>query len=101
MKKLPSVILTNLGNNWLSIYKSDFEKRFASLLAYQFRNFELKMCMDILAPRLTTTSNTQNGQEDEMEETNDDGKGGRHTRVQYPYEDGDRDGHFSLRSEKT
>ena len=57
----------NVSENWLQGYKADFEKRFSSLLAYQFRVFDLKTCMDVLSPRLTT-GGQGNQQEDEMEQ---------------------------------
>lgn len=57
-----------LSENWLQLYRADFEKRFSSLLSFQFSSFELKMCMEILSPRLTSTAAGNAAQEDEMED---------------------------------
>lgn len=62
-------------------YRTDFEKRFAALLAYQFRNFDLKMAMEILSPRLTSTAATQASQEDEMDQETGEQEGTKLSRV--------------------
>jgi hypothetical protein len=50
-------------------------------LAYQFRKFDLKMCMDMLSPRLTSLANAQQAQEDEMEDGQIGGTSNDLTRV--------------------
>merc|ERR1712150_38895 len=65
---------TNLGENlsissdWLKIFSNDFERRFVSLLSFEFRHFPLEMCLKILEPRLTT--NKQSSFEENALENN-------------------------------
>ena len=44
----------SISSDWLQIFSNDFERRFVSLLSFEFRHFPLEMCLKILEPRLTT-----------------------------------------------
>lgn len=57
IKKLENKELSKdleISANWLEIFFEDFSKRFVSLLSFEFRSFDLNMCLKILDPRLTT-----------------------------------------------
>lgn len=56
----------SVSKNWLDIYFNDFSKRFVSLLSFEFRHFDLQMCLKILNPRLTTNREVTNS-ENEIE----------------------------------
>lgn len=55
----------DINPDWIAIMKSDFEKRFISLLGFNFRNFTLDLSLSILKARLTT-DNLQIEQEDQV-----------------------------------
>lgn len=42
-----------INQEWIQIMKADFEKRFVSLLGFNFRHFSHNLCLDVLRARLT------------------------------------------------
>lgn len=46
-------VLNNLID-WVRAYSDDFLKRFVYLLGYDFRTFEVPLCLSLINPNLTT-----------------------------------------------
>ena len=42
--------------SWIHNFNSDFKRRFLSLMSFDFRTFDLTLCIGILDPNLTTNA---------------------------------------------
>ena len=49
----------SISGNWLGVMRADFEKRFVSLLGFNFRGFSLSLGLEILNARLTTNKDDE------------------------------------------
>lgn len=58
-----------VNENWLSVMRNDFERRFSTLLSFSFREIDLQTCLNILNARLTIQKATNN--EDAMQDDKD------------------------------
>jgi len=50
----------SLNNEWLKGYYEDFKRRFLSLLAYEFKEIDIKLSLGVLEPNLTQNANEEN-----------------------------------------
>ncbi len=51
---------------WVRAYTDDFMKRFLFLLGYDFKTFEVPLCLSILDPNLTMKDNEDDNSDIEM-----------------------------------
>jgi len=55
---------------WLQPYNADFKKRLVSLLGYEFRTINIKLALNLLNPKLTTSIGNDKDEIDTKEKEN-------------------------------
>lgn len=59
--------LDNGKLKWLLPFYEDFKKRLLSLLGYEFKNLPINLALSILEPNLTSSTNTENEENNELD----------------------------------
>jgi tRNA(Met) C34 N-acetyltransferase TmcA len=52
--------------DWVRAYSDDFLKRFTFLLGYDFKTFEVPLCLSVINPNLTSKETDEDGDDKEI-----------------------------------